>query len=64
MMTKKQEIRKQLEAGLAVFLSSGGAITKAAAQKKPGKRKEPKEKMVEIEIDFLPEALRKKHFGE
>lgn len=64
-MNPKQNIRKQLEADMAVFLSSGGQITKAAAQKKPGKRsKEPKEQTVEIEIDHLPEALRKKHFGE
>lgn len=63
-MSPKQNIRKQLEAGMAVFLSQGGQITKAPAQKKPGRRSEPKEKMVEIEIDYLPEAIRKKHFGE
>lgn len=65
MKSKKSQIREQLEAGMAVFLSQGGEITKLKAEKKPVKRSsQPKEKMVEIEIDFLPKALRVKHFGE
>lgn len=64
-MKSKQDIRKQLEAGVAVFLSNGGQITKAKAQKQKGKRSsEPKEKVVEIEVDFLPKALQVKYFAE
>lgn len=64
-MSPKQNIRKQLEANMAVFLSNGGQITKAAAQKKPGKRSsEPKEQTIEIEVEHLPKALQEKYFGE
>lgn len=64
-MKSKQDIRKQLEAGVAVFLSQGGEIKKAAAQKPKGKRSsQPKEQVVEIEVEFLPKALQTKYFGE
>ncbi len=64
-MKSKQDIRKQLEAGIAVFLGNGGQITKAEAQKAKSKRSsEPKEKVVEIEVDFLPKALQTKYFAE
>ena len=63
-MSPKQNIRKQLEADMAVFLSSGKEITKLKAEKKPGKRSPPKEKMVEIEVEHLPKALQDKYFGE
>lgn len=64
-MKSKQDIRKQLEAGVAVFLGNGGKITITEAQKPKSKRSsEPKEKVVEIEVDFLPKALQNKYFGE
>lgn len=64
-MKSKQDIRKQLEAGMAVFLSEGKLITKIEAQKPRGKRtSQPKEKLVEIEVDYLPMALQKKYFAE
>ena len=63
-MKSKQDIRKQLEAGVAVFLSNGGQITKVEAHKQKSKRSEPKEKVVEIEVDFLPKALQTKYFAE
>lgn len=65
MKNKKFDMRAQLEAGMAVFLSEGKTITRVNAKKQKGKRKiEPKVEMVEIEVEFLPEALRSKHFGE
>lgn len=65
MKNTKQDIRKQLEAGVAVFLSQGKEIKKFEAQKLRGKRtSQPKEQVVEIEVDFLPQALQKKYFGE
>ncbi len=62
-MKSKIELRKQLEAGMAVFLSQGNVITKAPmkSEKKP---KQPKEQVVEIEVDFLPKALQQKYFAE
>lgn len=64
-MKSKQDIRKQLEAGMAVFLSEGKQITKLQAQKPRGKHtSQPKEKIVEIEVDYLPMALQKKYFAE
>ncbi len=61
----KAEIRKNLEEGVAVFLASGKQITKCQpAGEKKRRSQEPKEEMVEIEIDFLPAHLRKKHFGD
>lgn len=64
-MKSKQDIRKQLEAGIAIFLGNGGQITKANTQKQKSKRSaEPKEKVVEIEVDFLPKALQAKYFAE
>lgn len=64
MKQSKQDIRKQLEAGMAVFLSEGKQITKLDAVK-PGKRSpKPKEKVVEIEVEHLPKALQNKYFAE
>lgn len=65
MKSNKQNIREQLQAGMAVFLSSGKQITKIDAQKPRGKRtSQPKEQVVEIEVDFLPKALQDKYFAE
>ena len=65
MKQSKNDIRKQLEAGVAVFLGQGKEITRFDAVKPKAKRnKEPKEKVVEIEVDYLPKALQTKYFGE
>lgn len=64
-MKSKQDLRKQLEAGVVMFLNNGGEIKKAPAQKPKGKRSsQPKERVVEIEVEFLPKALQTKYFGE
>jgi len=62
-MFKKVDLRKQLEAGVAVFLSEGKLITKLPMY---GKKRfaKPKEETVEIEVDYLPAALQKKYFGD
>lgn len=62
-MNSKIKLRKQLEAGMAVFLSQGNVITKAPMKgtKKP---KQPKEEIVEIEVDHLPKALQQKYFAQ
>lgn len=62
-MKTKADLRKQLEAGVAVFLSEGRVINKIPAHGKK-KPKQPKEEVVEIEVDFLPLALQKKYFAE
>lgn len=63
MTSKKMNLRQQLESGMTVFLSEGKQVTKLPTY---GKKREPKPKFVEVEInlDYLPTALRKKHFGE
>ena len=60
-MSKKIDLRKQLEAGMAIFLSEGKQVTKFPTY---GKKREPKpkEETVEIEVEFLPAALQKKYF--
>lgn len=58
-MKSKADIRKQLASGMMVFLSEGKQITKIEHKK----ARQPKEKMVEIEVEHLPVALQKKHFG-
>ena len=64
-MKTREQIRKDLEAGIAVFLSQGKTITKVEAMKPKQKRsREPKEKMVEIEVEMLPKALQAKYFAE
>lgn len=64
-MKSKQNIRKQLEAGMAVYLGSGKQITKVEALKPRGRRSsQPKEEIIEIEVDHLPKALQDKFFGE
>ena len=58
----KAKSRKELESSVLMFLAGGGQITK---YKTLGtKRKPKKEKIVEIEVEFLPEHLRNKHFGD
>lgn len=59
-MKSKAEIRKQLAEGMMVFLSEGKQITKV----EPKKARQPKEKVVEIEVSFLPKALQQKYFAE
>lgn len=65
-MSKKNDLRKQLEAGIAVFLSEGKLITKVPTQgkKRFAKPKEETVETVEIEVDYLPAALQKKYFGD
>ena len=64
-MSKKNDMRKQLEAGMSIFLSQGKEITRFDAQKPKAKyHKQPKEKVVEIEVEFLPKSLQAKYFGE
>ena len=62
MKSKKQNVREQLEAGMAVFLSQGKVITKMPTY--GGKRKPKQEEIVEIEVNELPEYLRMKFFKE
>jgi len=64
MKSRREQIRKELEAGMAVFLSQGNVVTKVEAVKTRVKRQPKQEKTVEIEVDYLPKALRLKHFGE
>lgn len=64
MKQTKEQIRKQLQEGIAVFLSSGKQITKIDTVKPRQKRTQPKEKVVEIEVDYLPKALQQKYFAE
>lgn len=64
MKQTREQIRKQLAADMAVFLSSGKQITKVEAVKPRQKRSQPKEKVVEIEVDMLPKALQQKYFAE
>lgn len=60
-MKSKMQLRQQLEAGMKVFLSEGKVINKIDAG--PAKKsKQPKEKVVEIEVDYLPKALQSKYF--
>jgi hypothetical protein len=63
-MKSKQDIRKQLEAGVAVFLSEGKHISKLPTYGGKKKPKQLKEEMVEIEVEYLPVALQKKYFAE
>jgi len=63
-MSNKADLRKQLEAGVAVFLSEGKLITKVPMQGKKRFAKPKEEETVEIEVDYLPAALQKKYFGE
>lgn len=62
-MKTKADLRKQLEAGVAVFLSEGKQINKLPTYGKK-RQKQPKEQIVEIEVDYLPRALQKKYFAE
>ncbi len=64
MKQTREQIRKQLQEGMAVFLSSGKQITKIDTVKPRQKRTQPKEKVVEIEVDYLPKALQQKYFAE
>ena len=62
MKSNKQIMREQLEKGMSIFLSTGKQVTKVEP-KRSGKHAPAKEQFVEIEVDHLPESLRKKHFG-
>lgn len=64
-MTKK-EMRQVLNEGLAVYFASGKAITKCptVTRNKRVPKIEIEEDVVEIEVDLLPEALRKRFFEE
>ena len=62
-MKSKADLRKQLEAGMAVFLSEGKQISKLPAHGKK-QPKQPKEEVVEIEVQYLPAVLQKKYFAE
>lgn len=64
MKQTREQIRKQLQEDMAVFLSSGKQITKIDTVKPRQKRTQPKEKVVEIEVDYLPKALQQKYFAE
>lgn len=63
MKSNKQATREQLQADMAKFFSSGKTVTKCDAIKQKAK-KQPKEQIVEIEVDFLPKALQDKYFAE
>jgi hypothetical protein len=63
MKKTREQIRAELQAGMAIFLSEGKMITKIDA-KKPKVKRQPKEQIVEIEVDFLPTTLRQKYFSE
>lgn len=59
----KKDARKQLEAGLALFLSSGKQITKLPTYGGKRRSAKPKEESVEIDVEQLPVSLQKKFFG-
>lgn len=63
-MKSKIDIRKQLEAGLSLFLSQGKQITKMPTNGTKRKIAKPKEQVVEIEVEYLPKALQQKYFAE
>lgn len=62
----KNDVRKAIADGMITFLASGKKISKgkSAIPKKYQPYKVSKEEIVEIQVDLLPEALRKKHFGD
>lgn len=59
----KKDVRKQLEAGLALYLSSGKQITKLPTYGSKRRPAKPVEETVEIQVECLPQALQKKYFG-
>lgn len=63
MKKTREQIRKELQAGMAIFLSEGKTITRLEPKKAKNKR-QPKEEVVEIEVDFLPTILKQKYFSE
>lgn len=63
-MKSKADIRKQLEAGMLQFKAAGKQVTQLPAQKSRSKRAEPKEEVVEIEVQHLPPSLQAKYFAE
>ena len=64
-MKTKSEMRKQLEAGMAVYLSIGKQITKLPTYGKKRQPAKPKEEdTIEIEVSDLPIALQVKYFSE
>lgn len=63
-MSNKNDLRKKLEADVALFLAQGKQITKIPTQGKQRFAKPKEEEIVEIEVEYLPLALQKKYFGE
>ncbi len=64
-MKSKNAMRQEIEAGITAFLAAGKQITKAEAIQSRGRRSgQPKEKMIEIEVNHLPKALQDKFFSE
>lgn len=61
---KKNDVRKQLEIGMSVFLSEGKTITKLPAQKVRKSRMPKQAEEPQIDVVYLPTALRKKYFVE
>lgn len=61
-MKSKADLRKQLEVGIAIFLSEGQCVNKLPTYGKKRALK-PKEKTVEIEVEYLPRALQNKYFA-
>lgn len=64
-MSRKDDLRKQLDAGVAIFLSEGKQITRLPMYGKKRKLtlKQEEPETVEIEVEHLPESLQKKYFG-
>lgn len=58
-MKSKLEMRKLIETQMLTYISEGKSVTKIAK-----KNKQPKEKVVEIEVNNLPQALKNKYFAE
>jgi predicted DNA-binding protein (UPF0278 family) len=57
----KAQIREQINKGLTAFISEGKTITVVESHVKQASR-QPKEQIVEIEVENLPKALRDKYF--
>jgi hypothetical protein len=62
-MKSKIDVRKQLEAGLALYFTQGKVITKVNAQQHRSRRTvDRKIEVVEIEVNLLPKSLQDKFF--
>ena len=56
-MKSKQDVRKQLEAGLSVFFGNGGSITKVPSQKPRNQRSSQQIFLLNRLPIFIPSAL-------